>query len=106
MVVGNIFFEGRGGFVFPALYFNWDNLSAILQHEINFMIFYRRSSGGNFELLAKLLQTIIFSQRPLELVVRIPLLLKGLIFVLHIFLTFTIAFLHIFLRNLNSKNTK
>jgi len=70
-MVGNIFFERRGGFIFPAFYFNGDNLSAVLQHKINFTIFVREIAGSDFKLPTKLLQTVVFSQSSFELVVSL-----------------------------------
>lgn len=45
----------KGGFIFPALYFNGNNLGAILQHKINLVIFVREIAGLNIELSSKLL---------------------------------------------------
>ena len=69
LMVGNISFERRGGFVFPALHFNGNDLRAVLQYKINFTVFVGIVTGLDLKLSPKLLQAIIFSQRSFELVV-------------------------------------
>lgn len=55
MMIGNVFFERGGRFVFAAFCFNGYDLSAILQHKVDLTIFVGEAAGLNRELSAKLL---------------------------------------------------
>lgn len=69
MMISNISFKGGGGFICPSFCFDRDNFCAILKDKINFLVFVGKISGSYLKLSAKLLQDIVFSQRPFELVV-------------------------------------
>ena len=69
VTVGDIPLKGRRGLVLAALCLDGDDLCAVLQHEVDFAGFVRVIARLHVKLTAKLLQHIVFSERPLELIV-------------------------------------
>ena len=68
-MLGNVPLEGRCRFVLAAFCFNGNDLCAVLQNKINFIILVGKVMRLNFKLTAKLLQDIVFGQRTFELIV-------------------------------------
>ena len=71
VAVGDILLERRRGFILTALGLYGDDFSTVLDKEINFTIFIGVVAGLHLELAAQLLQNIVFSQRTLELIIRL-----------------------------------